>query len=147
MFNTLRPDSETQARMNSYFGLMDQFTRFEVQLIAKYNNVPFKWGVTSKQNIIQLMQGEGLDVPNKDTMDKYIEMHRAETRQGKTEKQEEELGIAKPVSKPEPSIREMSRKELINAAKAVGIKNPVGMKSVAIIEELERGQNTTSNDE
>lgn len=83
IFNTVQFDAETKNRMNQYRNVMDRFTRFQIQVIAKCNNIPFKWGVTPKRIIIDMMANENIRIPTDDNMAEYMRQYRAELANGK----------------------------------------------------------------
>ena len=135
-FNTLRNDSETQARMKTYAAVMGQFSRFQIQVIAKCNNVPFTWGVTPKEMIIQLMQSENVMVPRAEDWAEYLKKHKA----GEAAETAEKEAVA------ELPLEELKRQELIKLAHQGKIENPMKLKNIELIEAL-RGAKPSISDE
>ncbi len=149
-FNTLRNDTHTEAQRKTYGGLMNEFSRFEVQLIAKINDVPFEWGVTSKPIIIAMLQERNLPIPNAETMERYKEIHRNGYKELEEAPAAPKAVAAKKPAAPKPKpvaqaktpaapknyYETLDRKALIKEGVAKGIKKATIMKSKDIVAAL-----------
>ena len=136
-FNTLKNDAATDAIMQSYEGVLtNEFTRFEVQLIAKYNGISFDYGITSRDTLISMMKERRLPIPDNETMQTYIKMHREEVRKNakvkpakvkkdatvKTKTKTKTSDKDKTDVVAEVDYKAMPRKELVQAGLKKGLK-------------------------
>ena len=153
-FNTLQDDKATAIQKKTYENIMtNEFSRFEVQRIAKYNNISFDYGVTSRDSLIKMMRERNLPIPDDETMKTYIRMHREEVNSGEAatkpakdtktpsakEKPAKPAKDAKTPSakeKPVKIIVSLNRKNLVTKGLEEGIKGAVTMKSDDLVAKL-----------
>lgn len=149
MYNTVTNDPETQKRAMLYENQMDQYSRFEINLLCKKNEIPFDPALSPKAGLVQDLQRRNVPVPTREEMNALIEQHRAEVKAANDEKKEEpkkEKVEYKDVEvKVEKDVDEMSMSELRSLAKEQGI-NSYGMKKVDLVEALS-GTDTPPTDE
>lgn len=139
-FNTLQYDEDTKQRMRTYKNIMGNFSRFWVQLIAQENGIKFKWGVTSKDAIIRMMEEENVKIPTKAELDKYLANYKAKRDDAIKTEVETEVEVEKAeevedeTETEDVDIDNMKRTDLVKLAFKLNIVNPMGQKNVDLID-------------
>ena len=132
MYNTVTNDAETQRRSMLYENQMDQFSRFEINLLCTANNIPYDPKTSPKVELIAALKRQNVQVPTREGINALIEQHREKVRAAK---EEVKIDYKSEEVEAEKDVSEMSMSELRSLAKAKGI-NSYGKKKTDLIEAL-----------
>lgn len=146
MFSSTQDDDSTKRRMSTFENVMDQFSRFQIQLIAYENKIPFKYGVTTKPSIINMMKEENMKVPTLEQMQQYMQNHRDRTRGKVVGKEKPSAGVSADVAEiivedededeEEDNLSTLKRPALMTLAAKYGVPNTFGTKNVDLIKAI-----------